>query len=159
MTWGNVKSTVYLPQAMKLLLIFESISNKDVRRLVSGFETWMIWSKKRAVVRGSVGFLMTVMFDEFWDGINVVLRFIMNWVCIFDTVSLLFLNPFLMIYLPLLDIILLNSFLHIIDACARRRRRRLIWNHRVSFIAFFLKRSRQADSFLVFSFLRLKSNE
>ena len=64
-----------------------------------------------------------------------------------------------MIYLPLLDIILLNSFLHIIDACARRRRGRLIWNHRVSFIAFFLKRSRQADSFLVFSFLRLESND
>ena len=38
----------------------------------------MIWSKQRAVVRGSVGFLMTVMFDEFWNGINVVLRFIMN---------------------------------------------------------------------------------
>ena len=78
--------------------------------------------------------------------------------CIFDTVSLLFLNPFLVIYLPLLDFILLNSFLHIIDACAGRRRRGLIENHRVSFIAFFLKRSRQADSFLVFSFLRLESN-
>ena len=143
---------------MKLLLLLESIPNKDVRRLVSGLEAWMIWSKQRAVVRGSVGFLITLVFDEFWNRINVVLRFILNWVCIFGTVSRLFLNPFLVIYFPLLDIILLNSFLDIIDACARRRRRWLIGNHRVSFIAFFLKRSRQADSFLVFSFLRLETN-
>ena len=38
----------------------------------------MIRSKQRAVIRGSVRFLITLLFDEFWNRINVVLRFILN---------------------------------------------------------------------------------
>ena len=67
-----------LPQAMKLFLFLESISDENVGRGVSGLETRMIWSKERAVVRGSVGFLISVVFDEFRNRIDVVLRFIMN---------------------------------------------------------------------------------
>ena len=149
----------------KLLFPLKFISNVDAWWLVSGFETRVIWSKQRAVVRGSVGFRMmsSIMFDKFRNRIDVVLRFIMNWVRIFCTVRLLFLQPFLMIYFPLLDIILLIMIrlLHIICAGSRRRRRRLRRNHRFTlvalFIAFFFKRSRQTDSFLVFSFFRLET--
>ena len=149
----------------KLLFSLKFISNVDVWWLVSGFETRVIWSEQRAVVRGSVGFRMmsSVVFDKFRNRIDVVLRFIMNWVRIFCTVGLLFLQPLFMIYFPLLDIILLIMIrlLHIICAGSRRRRRRLRWNHRFTFIAFFIafffKRSRQTDSFLVFSFFRLET--
>ena len=148
-----------------LLWVLKSISNVDVWRLVSGFETRVIWSKQRAVVRGSVGFWMmsSVMFDKFRNRIDVVLRFIMNGVRIFCTVGLLFLQPLLMIYFPLLDIILLIMIrlLHIICAGSRRRRRRLRGNHWFTlvalFIALFFKRPRQTDSFLVFSFFRLEN--
>ena len=147
------------------LWVLKSISNVDVWWLVSGFETRVIWSKQRAVVRGSVGFWMmsSVVFDKFRNRIDVVLRFIMNGVRIFCTVGLLFLQPLLMIYFPLLDIILLIMIrlLHIICAGSRRWRRRLRRNHRFTlvalFIALFFKRPRQTDSFLVFSFFRLEN--